>query len=96
MVIFSGAVQTPPEVDSRTTRKKSARKPQNEPNLFDSLGEESKEKVNPKTLNYSDLEGMTVEELRRLARKTLNFPIYGREISHANKSTLLEYFKQII
>jgi len=55
-----------------------------------------KEEVDPKTLDYSQLEGLTVEELRRLARKTKGFPIYGREISRANKSTLLNFFKELM
>jgi microcompartment protein CcmL/EutN len=44
------------------------------------------------------LEGLyklTVEELRRLARKTPGFPIQGRQISKANRSLLLEYFRNL-
>jgi ethanolamine utilization protein EutM len=39
------------------------------------------------------LEFMTVEELRRLARGQPDFPLQGREISRANKETLLKYFR---
>ncbi len=42
-----------------------------------------------------ELENLTVEELRRLARKTEGFPIQGREISIANRSLLLDYFKNL-
>lgn len=41
------------------------------------------------------LQSQSVQELRRLARTTENFPIYGREISRANKTTLLELFGKL-
>jgi len=41
------------------------------------------------------LEKLNVHELRRLAREFENFPIKGREISRANRQTLLEYFNRI-
>lgn len=77
-------------------KRKRGRKKKSEPTLFDLSEQPKKEFVDPKTLDYSILEGMTVEELRRLARKTQGFPIYGREISRANKSTLLNFFKQLM
>lgn len=44
----------------------------------------------------TDFENMNVHQLRKLARQTANFPIHGREISKATRSTLIEYFNQII
>lgn len=43
----------------------------------------------------AELENMNVHQLRRLARSFDNFPIKGREISKANRQTLLEYFKDL-
>ncbi|NPV10574.1 MAG: BMC domain-containing protein [Ignavibacteria bacterium] len=98
LVVFDNAVrkadaETP---DPSTQVKRRGRKPKSEPNLFDAAETIEKEEVDPKTLDYNQLEGMTVEELRRLARKTKGFPIYGREISRANKSTLLNFFKELM
>lgn len=43
-----------------------------------------------------DFESMTVQQLRQLARKYGDdFPIHGREISKANKETLVEAIKKI-
>lgn len=41
------------------------------------------------------LENYNVQQLRHLARSLSAFPIKGREISNANKKTLLEYFRKI-
>jgi microcompartment protein CcmL/EutN len=40
------------------------------------------------------LEEMTVEELRRLARETPGFPLAGREISRADKETLVRELRR--
>ncbi|MBN2572725.1 MAG: BMC domain-containing protein [Ignavibacteriales bacterium] len=40
-----------------------------------------------------DYKNLSVPELRKLARSFENFPIKGREISRADKTTLLDYFK---
>ncbi len=100
LILFDKAVIRPDQdknlsPDDKTKVKKKVEKP-TDPTLFDQVEKETKELIDPKTLDYSKLEGMTVEELRRLARKTQGFPIFGREISRANKSTLLGYFKQIM
>ena len=39
---------------------------------------------------FKELDSMTVHELRRLARTIENLPIYGRQISRANKKELME------
>jgi microcompartment protein CcmL/EutN len=39
---------------------------------------------------FEKLDAMTVHELRRFARGVKDLPIYGREISRANKKQLLE------
>ena len=41
----------------------------------------------------SELEILNVHQLRKLARSYENFPIKGRDISKANRGTLLDYFK---
>lgn len=42
----------------------------------------------------SDIESMSVVQLRKFARSIKGFPIEGREISKANKATLLELIKK--
>lgn len=101
LIIFDGSVNPPKIIDdvgnSSSKKSRPGRKPKAEPNLFTEVTDnKAKDMINAKTLNIFDLEGMTVEELRRLARKTINFPIYGREISRANKETLLTFFKQLM
>lgn len=44
----------------------------------------------------SDLDGLNVHKLRRVARDFEEFPIKGRQISIANRDELLVYFKQIL
>jgi len=46
-------------------------------------------------INLGNLEALNVHQLRKLARSTEGFPIQGREISRANRSTLLGYFKNL-
>ena len=46
-------------------------------------------------LDLNELESMNVHQLRKLARSTEGFPIQGREISRANRSTLLGYFNNL-
>lgn len=98
MIIFSEAVSTPDLnglISEQVVKNKRGRKPKEQPDLF-STSSKTKEQVDPKTLNFEDLQRMTVEELRRLARKTIRFPIYGRQISRANRTELLNYFKDLI
>lgn len=44
----------------------------------------------------SDLDGLNVHKLRRVARDFAEFPIKGRQISIANRDELMVYFKQIL
>ena len=44
----------------------------------------------------SDLNGLNVHKLRRVARDFEEFPIKGRQISIANRDELMVYFKQIL
>lgn len=60
------------------------------------ITEESIEVTEEKKLpliNLENLETLNVHQLRKLARSTEGFPIQGREISRANRSTLLGYFR---
>jgi len=54
---------------------------------------EVSEEKKPSLINLGNLESLNVHQLRKLARNTEGFPIQGREISRANRNTLLEYFK---
>jgi ethanolamine utilization protein EutM len=47
-------------------------------------------------LKMQELEILNVHQLRRLARDTEGFPIYGRQISMANRNELLDYFKKLV
>ncbi len=47
-------------------------------------------------INLEQLESLNVHQLRKLARSTVGFPIQGREISRANRSTLLGYFINLL
>lgn len=101
LIIFDGSVNLPKiigDVGNYSSKKsRRGKKPKAEPSIFTEVTDiKAKDLIDAKTLNIFDLEGMTVEELRRLARKTINFPIYGREISRANKETLLTLFKQLM
>jgi len=46
-------------------------------------------------VSTGELDSMNVHQLRKLARGVEGFPIQGREISKANRNTLLNYFKSI-
>ncbi len=45
--------------------------------------------------SIEELENMNVHDLRKLARSVVEFPIKGREISKANRDTLLNYFRDL-
>ena len=49
--------------------------------------------IKPRSMR--EVEQMSVRALRRLARDTPDFPIQGREISRANKTILVEKFREI-
>lgn len=68
-------------------------------NLFDiKEKKEKKPKISESFVvkSLSDLDGLNVHKLRRVARDFENFPIKGRQISKANRDELVEYFKQIL
>lgn len=64
--------------------------------------EKKTETAKPKTVSsyivkkLSDLDGLNVHKLRRVARDFEEFPIKGRQISIANRDELMVYFKQIL
>jgi microcompartment protein CcmL/EutN len=68
-------------------KKKSA---QSEPEIEKITPEQKGTIVVPGTEN---IESLNVHMLRRLARDTENFPIKGRDISKANRTELLEFFR---
>ena len=94
-------------IDEPTTEasNQSENLPEQEISDVDELEEESEtdELNSDEQENYisnsdsssTELENMNVHELRKLARETENFPIKGRDISKANRQTLLDYFKSI-
>ncbi len=61
--------------------------------------ETKKEKKSEKSsgpLSLQELEKLNVHQLRKHARTTEGFPIQGREISKANRSELLNFFKKLL
>jgi len=59
------------------------------------LEEKERYDFNNPSVSVEDLESFNVHQLRKLARGVEIFPIHGREISRANRETLLAYFKSI-
>lgn len=58
--------------------------------------DEKFESESPEDLSEpTEFDNMNVHELRKLARATENFPIKGREISKANRQTLIDFFKSL-
>jgi len=47
------------------------------------------------SFSLEDLESFNVHQLRKIARGVEVFPIHGREISRANRDTLLAHFKSL-
>lgn len=45
--------------------------------------------------SIEELESFNVHQLRKIARGVETFPIHGREISRANRETLLAYFRSV-
>jgi ethanolamine utilization protein EutM len=62
----------------------------------DNIETDSDKKNEPGNLDTNDRTSLNVHQLRKLARQTPNFPIQGREISKANRNTLLELFNRIV
>ncbi|MFA4924101.1 MAG: hypothetical protein WC557_07930, partial [Ignavibacteriaceae bacterium] len=52
--------------------------------------------VTDSSFSFEDLESFNVHQLRKLARGVEMFPIHGREISRANRETLLAYFNSLL
>jgi microcompartment protein CcmL/EutN len=71
----------------------------NKKDFYQETEEDRKEKPDKKDVSVvkqnSELQQMNVHQLRKLARSMNNFPIKGREISKANRNTLLEYFNSL-
>ena len=53
-------------------------------------------KAESRKYNMPELELLNVHQLRRFARSVEEFPIKGREISRANRTELLDYFKTLL
>lgn len=58
--------------------------------------EDSEELSFDLTIKADQLDDLQVGDLRKIARKIENFPLKGREISIANKTTLIEKIKTVI
>ncbi len=56
---------------------------------------ERKSQQDVSSTSMEELETFNVHQLRKIARGVDVFPIYGREISRANRETLLTYFRSI-
>jgi len=59
------------------------------------LDQEGKDDYENSSISFGDLESFNVHQLRKLARGVEIFPIHGREISRANRDTLLAYFNSL-
>jgi ethanolamine utilization protein EutM len=59
------------------------------------LEQEGKYDYENSSVSFGDLESFNVHQLRKLARGVEIFPIHGREISRANRDTLLAYFNSL-
>ncbi len=57
--------------------------------------DEDTEQSVPQIPSLEELQKMNVHELRHLARQFENFPIKGREISRANRQTLIDLFQSM-
>lgn len=68
---------------------------ENEENTKEEKIKETPKEITSTKINFEELESMNVHQLRKLARSTEGFPIQGREISRANRSTLLDYFQNL-
>lgn len=90
-IIEEGKQKSEPQVEKK---KRPQKEKAVEDELFDSELKTAEIEFDSTGLDQ-DISTMSVEELRRLARKTPGFPIQGREISRANRSLLLEYFKNL-
>lgn len=82
---------TEPEINNLVTDEnyEDLDNPEEETREDYSIGETS-------DLKIEGLEKLSVSKLRKLARDFDSFPIKGRNISMANRNTLLEYFKRMI
>jgi microcompartment protein CcmL/EutN len=57
---------------------------------------EKTDKSDSINIETSERDTLNVHQLRKLARQTPNFPIQGREISKANRTTLLDLFNKLV
>ena len=71
--------------------KKKAAQPDLEPEI-EKITQEHAGTI--KVSGTENIESLNVHMLRRLARDTENFPIKGRDISKANRTELLEFFRK--
>lgn len=60
-----------------------------------SVQTERKSQQDELSTSFEELETFNVHQLRKIARGVDEFPIHGREISRANRETLLTYFRSI-
>lgn len=84
------------EIDSRKKPKAGADKAAAEKVSTDKADENGDGTNDAVTITFERdaLQPMTVEELRRIARKIEHFPLQGREISRANKEELIDAITQ--
>ena len=84
------------EFKSREHLRKLREEAQSELKVSDSgVPEKKGEDAGINVPPVDELEKMNVHQLRRLARSIPSFPIKGRDISIANRGTLLDYLKKL-
>ena len=89
--------QEPEQAESEnveTSIEEETEQTQSDDNLTESETEEV-DASQTEIPTLEELEKMNVHELRHLARQFDNFPIKGREISKANRQTLIDLFQSI-
>ncbi|PID59829.1 MAG: microcompartment protein [Ignavibacteriae bacterium] len=64
--------------------------------ITESKKEETEKNIQKELPTMEELEILNVHSLRKIARSFNNFPIKGRDISKANRGTLLDYFKTML
>ncbi|MGD8779832.1 MAG: BMC domain-containing protein [Ignavibacteria bacterium] len=90
----------PEEVVIEEVKEETAENDLFSENILEAEPEAAIEEEEQKEVNLSELplieelENMNVHELRKLARSVPEFPIKGREISKANRETLLNFFRE--
>lgn len=88
--------EKPEQPDVIVEAEEETETPIEEPEIVEDEKEEEEQSLFSSEIpTVEELEKLNVHQLRHLARNFENFPIKGREISKANRTTLIEYFNEL-